>query len=35
VAAALMANAAELLAQPPVIEKVDILAAKISAVIPG
>jgi quinol monooxygenase YgiN len=35
VAAALMANAAELLAQPPVIEKVDILAAKIPAVIPG
>ncbi len=29
VAAALMANASELLAQPPVIEKVDILAAKL------
>ena len=29
VAAALMAHAAELLAQPPVIEKVDILAAKL------
>src|SRR5258707_1382564 len=29
VAAALMANAAELLAQPPVIEKVDVLAAKL------
>jgi quinol monooxygenase YgiN len=35
VAAALMANAAELLSQPPVIEKVDILAANIPAVIPG
>jgi quinol monooxygenase YgiN len=29
VAAALMAHAAELLAQPPVIEKVDVLAAKL------
>ena len=29
VAAALMANAAELLAQPPVIERVDVLAAKL------
>ena len=29
VAAALMANASELLAQPPVIEKADILAAKL------
>jgi len=29
VAAALMANAPELLAQPPVIEKVDVLAAKL------
>ena len=29
VAAALMANAATLLAQPPVIEKVDVLAAKL------
>ena len=29
VAAALMANASELLAQPPTIEKVDILAAKL------
>src|SRR5829696_5399949 len=29
VAAALMANASELLAEPPVIEKVDILAAKL------
>jgi quinol monooxygenase YgiN len=29
VAAALMAKAAELLAQPPVIEKVDVLAAKL------
>ncbi len=29
VAAALMAKASELLAQPPVIEKVDILAAKL------
>lgn len=29
VAAALMANASELLAQPPVIEKVDVLAAKL------
>ena len=30
VAAALMANAPDLLAQPPVIEKVDVLAAKLS-----
>jgi quinol monooxygenase YgiN len=30
VAAALMAQASELLAQPPVIEKVDVLAAKLS-----
>jgi quinol monooxygenase YgiN len=30
VAAALLAKAAELLAKPPVIEKVDILAAKLS-----
>jgi quinol monooxygenase YgiN len=30
VAAALMANAAELLASPPSIEKVDVLAAKLS-----
>ncbi len=30
VAAALMAKASELLAQPPVIEKVDVLAAKLS-----
>src|SRR4030088_1157211 len=30
VAAALMANAAELLSQPPSIEKVDVLAAKLS-----
>ena len=30
IAAALMAKAAELLAQPPVIEKVDILAAKLA-----
>ena len=29
IAAALMANAAELLAVPPVIEKVDVLAAKL------
>ena len=29
VAAALMANAAELLAEPPTIEKVDVLAAKL------
>jgi quinol monooxygenase YgiN len=29
IAAALMANAAELLAEPPVIEKVDVLAAKL------
>ena len=29
VAAALMANASELLAQPPMIEKVDVLAAKL------
>jgi quinol monooxygenase YgiN len=29
VAAALMANAGELLAEPPVIEKVDVLAAKL------
>jgi quinol monooxygenase YgiN len=29
IAAALMANAAELLASPPVIEKVDVLAAKL------
>ena len=28
IAAALMANAAELLSEPPVIEKVDVLAAK-------
>jgi len=31
IAAALMAKAPELLAQPPVIEKVDVLAAKLSA----
>ena len=31
VAAALMANASELLAQPPVIEKCDVLAAKLPA----
>jgi quinol monooxygenase YgiN len=31
VAAALMANASELLSQPPSIEKVDILAAKLPA----
>ncbi len=30
IAAALMAQASELLAQPPVIEKVDVLAAKLS-----
>jgi quinol monooxygenase YgiN len=30
VAAALMAKASELLAEPPVIEKVDVLAAKLS-----
>ncbi len=30
IAAALMAKASELLAQPPVIEKVDILAAKLA-----
>ena len=30
VAAALMANAPDLLAQPPVIEKVDVLAAKLT-----
>lgn len=30
IAAALMANAAELLAEPPVIEKVDVLAAKLA-----
>lgn len=30
VAAALMAKASDLLAQPPVIEKVDVLAAKLS-----
>ena len=29
IAAALMANAAELLAEPPTIEKVDVLAAKL------
>ncbi len=29
IAAALMAQASELLAQPPVIEKVDVLAAKL------
>ena len=33
VAAALMAKAPELLAKPPVIEKVDVLAAKLSDVI--
>ncbi|MGH9946989.1 MAG: antibiotic biosynthesis monooxygenase, partial [Pyrinomonadaceae bacterium] len=31
VAAALMANAAELLAEPPSIDKVDVIAAKTSA----
>ena len=31
VAAALMANAAELLAKPPAIEKIDVLAAKLPA----
>ncbi len=31
VAAALMANAAELLAEPPQIDKIDIIAAKMSA----
>ncbi|MES2933583.1 MAG: antibiotic biosynthesis monooxygenase [Pseudomonadota bacterium] len=31
IAAALMANAAELLSQPPSIEKVEVLAAKVSA----
>ncbi|MCC7006327.1 MAG: antibiotic biosynthesis monooxygenase [Ottowia sp.] len=31
IAAALMANAAELLAEPPTIEKVDVLAAKLPA----
>ncbi len=30
IAAALMANAAELLSQPPVIEQIDVLAAKLS-----
>ncbi len=30
IAAALMANAAELLAEPPLIEKVEVLAAKLS-----
>lgn len=30
IAAALMANATELLAEPPVIEKVDVLAAKLN-----
>src|SRR6476659_6379971 len=34
VAAALMANAAELLSQPPVIEKVDVLAVKVPAEAP-
>ena len=34
VAAALMANAAELLSQPPVIEKIDVLAVKLSAEVP-
>ena len=34
VAAALMANAAELLSQPPVIEKVDVLAVNRSAEVP-
>lgn len=31
IAAALMANAEELLAEPPLIEKVDVLAAKLSS----
>lgn len=31
IAAALMAKAADLLAEPPIIEKVDVLAAKLSA----
>ena len=31
IAAALMANAAELLAEPPSIQKVDVLAAKLSS----
>jgi hypothetical protein len=31
VAAALMAKASDLLAQPPTIEKVDVLAAKLSS----
>jgi quinol monooxygenase YgiN len=31
IAAALMANASELLSQPPKIEQVDVLAAKVSA----
>lgn len=35
IAAALMAKAGELLAKPPVIEKVDILASKLSAGQPG
>lgn len=30
IAAALMANAAELLAEPPIIEKVEVLAAKLA-----
>ena len=34
VAAALMANAPDLLAQPPLIEKVDVLAAKTAAEMP-
>jgi quinol monooxygenase YgiN len=35
IAAALMAKAGELLSTPPVIEKVDILASKLSSVQPG
>jgi quinol monooxygenase YgiN len=31
IAAALMANAAELLSEPPIIEKVDVLAAKLTS----
>ena len=35
VAAALMANASELLSQPPVIENVDVLAVKLPAEVPA
>ena len=35
VAAALMANAADLLSQPPLIEKVDVIAVKLGSEVPA